>query len=175
MSQKSLRTIEDVKEAYRKQIDYFTDILVKYDRLVDMGHKKYLSLPFCSLTIEGCIEKGIDFERGGAKYNFISPLAVGPITVGDSLEALKVFVFDEKKFTMKEMVDLLKSDFENAEPIRLMLKNRAPKYGNDIDEADEMSNFAIECLCDAMEGYSTARGECLHRVSITLQQIFQMD
>lgn len=152
------KTIEDVKEAYRKQIDYFTDILVKYDRLVDMGHKKYLSLPFCSLTIEGCIEKGIDFERGGAKYNFISPLAVGPITVGDSLEALKVFVFDEKKFTMKEMVDLLKSDFENAEPIRLMLKNRAPKYGNDIDEADEMSNFAIECLCDAMEGYSTARG-----------------
>ena len=153
-----LKTIEDVKDAYRKQVNYFCDILVKYDRMVDMGHKMYMSLPFCSLTIEGCIEKGIDFERGGAKYNFISPLCVGPITVGDSLEALKVFVFDEKKFTMREMVDMLKSDFKDNEAMRLLLKNRAPKYGNDIDEADEMSDFAIEVICDAMEGYKTARG-----------------
>ena len=39
-----------------------------------------------------------------------------------------------------------------------MLKNRAPKYGNDLDEPDEMSNFAVEVLCDALEGYKTARG-----------------
>lgn len=154
----SFKSIEDVKEAYRKQIEYFTDILVKYNRMVDMGHKKFLSLPFCSLTIDSCIERGVDFERGGAKYNYISPLGVGPITVGDSLEALKVAVFEEKKMTMSEMAEYLKNDFKDAEPVRLMLKNRIDKYGNDIDEADEMSNFAIEVLCDAMEGYKNARG-----------------
>ena len=39
-----------------------------------------------------------------------------------------------------------------------MLKNRAPKYGNDIDEADQMSDFAVSVFCDALEGYRNARG-----------------
>jgi formate C-acetyltransferase len=123
-----------------------------------MCHKKYLSLPFCSLVIEDCVEKGIDFERGGAKYNFSSPLGIGPITVGDSLMAIKKLVFDEKKLSMEELIDAIKKDFSDNEPLRLMLKNRAPKYGNDIDEADAMSDFAIATFCDALEGRKDARG-----------------
>ena len=151
-------SIDDVKEAYRTQVNYFTDVLVKYDRIIDMCHRKYLSLPFCSVTIDGCVERGLDFENGGAIYNFASPLGVGPITVGDSLMAMKKFVFDEKKLTMKQLLEALRTDFVGQEPLRLMLKNRAPKYGNDLDEPDEMSNFAVEVLCDALEGYKTARG-----------------
>jgi formate C-acetyltransferase len=41
-------SINEVKDAYQKQVNYFTDILVQYDRVIDMCHKKYLSLPFCS-------------------------------------------------------------------------------------------------------------------------------
>ena len=151
-------SIEEVKDAYRKQIDYFTDTLVTYDRIIDMCHKNYLSLPFCSVITDGCIERGVDFERGGATYNFTSPLGVGPITVGDSLMAMKKFVFDEKKLTMPHLLDALKNDFEGQEPLRLMLKNRAPKYGNDIDEADAMSDFAVSVFCDALEGRRNARG-----------------
>lgn len=151
-------SIDDVKEAYRKQVEFFTDILVKYDRVIDICHKKYLSLPFCSVIIDDCIEKGVDFQKGGATYNFTSPLGVGPITVGDSLMAIKKFVFDERKLEMSELIDVLKSDFSGNEPLRLMLKNKAPKYGNDLDEADAMSNFAIEVFCDALEGRKNARG-----------------
>jgi len=147
-----------VKQAYREQVNYFTDILVKYDRVIDMCHKMYLRLPFCSAVIEGCIEKGEDFEVGGAEYNFASPLGVGPITVGDSLMALKKFVFEEKTLRMKEVLEALRTDFQGKEALRMMLKNRAPKYGNDLDEPDEMSNFAISVFCDALEGYKTARG-----------------
>lgn len=151
-------SIEAVKDAYRKQIDYFTDILVKYDRVIDMCHKNYLSLPFCSVITDDCVERGVDFERGGATYNFTSPLGVGPITVGDSLMAMKKFVFDEKKLTMTQLLDALKNDFAGQESLRLMLKNKAPKYGNDIDEADAMSDFAISVFCDALEGRKNARG-----------------
>lgn len=151
-------SIDDVKKAYRKQVDYFTDILVKYDRVIDMCHKNYLSLPFCSAVIEGCIDKGVDFERGGAKYNFTSPLGVAPITVGDSLMAMKKFVFNEKKLSMDELIGALRNDFLGKESLRLMLKNKAPKYGNDIDEADTMSDFAVSVFCDALEGRKNARG-----------------
>ena len=54
----SFTSIEDVKDAYRKQVNYFTDILIRYDRVIDMCHKKFLSLPFCSVVIDDCIEKG---------------------------------------------------------------------------------------------------------------------
>ncbi|MCD8097334.1 MAG: formate C-acetyltransferase/glycerol dehydratase family glycyl radical enzyme [Lachnospiraceae bacterium] len=154
----SFTTIEQVKEAYREQVNYFTDVLIKYDRVLDMGHKMYLRLPFCSCVTEDCIERGEDFEIGGAVYNYTSSLGVGPITVGDSLMALKKFVFDEKTLSMSEVLEALRTDFEGREPLRLMLKNRAPKYGNDIDEADEMSTFAISVFCDALEGRKNARG-----------------
>ena len=91
-------------------------------------------------------------------YNFTSPLGVGPITVGDSLMAIKKFVFDEKSLSMKELLEALRTDFKGKEPLRMMLKNRAPKYGNDMDEADSMSNFAISVFCDALEGRKNARG-----------------
>ena len=151
-------SIEEVKQAYREQVNYFTDILVKYDRVIDMCHKMYLHLPFCSCVIAGCIEKGEDFEAGGAEYNFASPLGVGPITVGDSLMALKKFVFDEKTLSMEELLEALRTDFQGKEALRMMLKNRGPKYGNDLNEPDEMSNFAISVFCDALEGHATARG-----------------
>jgi formate C-acetyltransferase len=155
---RAFSSIDDVRDAYRKQVEYFTDVLVRYDRIIDMCHKEYLSLPFCSVVIEDCIERGVDFERGGAKYNFTSPLGVGPITVGDSLTAVKKFVFDEKKLTMDELIDALRKDFAGDEPLRLMLKNKAPKYGNDLDEADAMSDFAVSVFCDALEGRRNARG-----------------
>lgn len=154
----NFKSFEEIQAAYRAQVNYFTDIMVRYDRVIDMCHKQYLSLPFCSITISGCIEQGLDFERGGAKYNYISPLCVGPITVGDSLMAIKKFVYDEKSLRMEELLEALKNDFEGNEPLRLMLKNKAPKYGNDIDEADAMSCFAAEVFCDALEGRKTARG-----------------
>lgn len=53
---------------------------------------------------------------------------------------------------MKELLEALRTDFKGKEPLRMMLKNRAPKYGNDMDEADSMSNFAISVFCDALEG-----------------------
>ena len=90
----SLTSFAQVQDAYRQQVEYFTDVMVRYDRIIDMCHKQYLSLPFCSMTIRGCMERGVDFERGGAIYNYISPLCIGPITTGDSLMAIKKFVFD---------------------------------------------------------------------------------
>lgn len=151
-------SIEQVMEAYRTQVNYFTDAIVKYDRIIDLCHQRYLPLPFCSVAVQDCIERGIGFENGGAKYNFISPLAVAPITVGDSLMAIKKLVFEDHKLSMGQLLEALRQDFAGAEDLRLMLRNRAPKYGNDLDEADAMSNFAVSVFCDALEGRKNARG-----------------
>jgi formate C-acetyltransferase len=78
--------------------------------------------------------------------------------VGDSLAAVKKLVFEDKKLTMETLVDALRSNFEGKEPLRLMLLNRAPKFGNDEDSVDEMCNEVLKTYCDELRLYKNARG-----------------
>ena len=55
-----------------------------------------------------------------------------------SLAAFKKLVFDDKKLTLKEVIDACKADFKGYEPIREMLRN-APCYGNNDPYADSIA------------------------------------
>ncbi|MBR0376493.1 MAG: pyruvate formate-lyase, partial [Firmicutes bacterium] len=54
----------------------------------------------------------------------------------DSLAAIDTLVFREKKLTMQQLIAALDSDFKDAEPLRQMLLNGAPKFGNDDEYVD---------------------------------------
>ena len=60
--------------------------------------------PFLSVMTDDCIENGMDYNAGGARYNhtFIQFVGIGTLT--DSLAALKKFVFDDA-----EILDLTNS------------------------------------------------------------------
>jgi formate C-acetyltransferase len=63
-------------------------------------------------------------------------MTIGVATLGDSLAAVKRLVFEERKLTMRELREALAANFEGQEPLRQMLINRAPKFGNDDDAVD---------------------------------------
>jgi len=63
-------------------------------------------------------------------------IIIGPTNVADSLAAVKKFVFDEKKITMKELIEILDRNWEGREDLRQMMLTQAPKYGNDDDYVD---------------------------------------
>lgn len=151
-------SFEEVKAAYREQLAYFVNVLTAFDNILDNYQAKYMPLPFYSTVITDCVGRGVEFNAGGAVYNTSSPLGIGPITAGDSLEAIRKVVFEDGRITMEELVEALKCDFEGKEALRLMLQNRAPKYGNDIDEADEMSRFVADCYYDELAKYKNFRG-----------------
>lgn len=151
------KSIEDLKIAFRMQVSYFVNALTIFNNILDNYQARHTPLPFYSTVITDCIGKGLDFNAGGAVYNTSSPLGIGPITAGDSIKAVKKMVFDDKKITMEELLEALKSNFEGKESIRLMLQNRVAKYGNDIDEADNMSRFVAECFYDELAKYKNFR------------------
>jgi pyruvate-formate lyase len=96
-----------------------------------------------SALIEGCIEKGMCREEGGAHYNFnTGSNGVGSTDVADSLTAIRKLVFDDGKLTMAELCDALDANFEGHEDIRRMCLE-APKFGNDDDYADEQVNWVL--------------------------------
>lgn len=154
----SFTSFGDVMEAYRQQMKYFVKLLIISDNAVDMAHGARAPLPFLSSLVADCIVKGKSLQEGGAHYNFTGPQGVGVANVGDSLAAIKKLVFEEKAITLAELKELLDTNFEGKEDMRQMLLNRAPKYGNDNEVADELAREGALIYCDQVEQYHNPRG-----------------
>lgn len=99
-------------------------------------------------------------QKVGAKYNFSGVQGIGLPNLADSLMALKTFVFDEKKYSFNDILNAMKNNFEGEEfqNIRYDLINKANKYGNDIDEVDNISADILRFYCKEVEKYENPRG-----------------
>jgi formate C-acetyltransferase len=63
---------------------------------------------------------------------------------------------------MAELLDALRANFEGREDLRQMLLHRAPKYGNDEAEVDELAAEVARHYCETMHGLRTLRGGRFH-------------
>ena len=151
-------TIEDVIEAYRAQVEYLVAQMVEGLEGLARAHAERRPIPLASSLTDDCLERGLDLTAGGARYNFTGVQGVGTASVGDSLAAIDRLVFREKRITMGELLAALDSDFAGQEPLRQMLLNKVPKYGNDDDDVDRFARLAAEIYCRAVEKHPNFRG-----------------
>jgi pyruvate formate-lyase/glycerol dehydratase family glycyl radical enzyme len=149
--------IDAVLGAFEKQVAFFIQYLVIYDNIIDGLHAEIAPVPLYSILTRDCLKEGVEFNRGGARYNFTSPLGVGPVNVGDSLAAMDKLVFEENAVSMGRLLGALKNDFDKNEDLRQMLINRAPKFGNDDDRADQLCNEVLKIFCDTLRTYRNRR------------------
>ena len=126
--------------------------------LSDDIHRELLPLPFISLFLDDCIEKGRDCTAGGAHYNTTGLVAVGTATVADSLEAIRHIVFRTGRHTLEEYTQILQSDYNGEEPFRQFVMNRIPKFGNDIDTVDDLAVLITDLFADELTKYHPKRG-----------------
>lgn len=142
---KDFKSYEELYDAYKKQIEYLVDIKIEGSNIIEKIYAEYMPAPFLSIITNDCISKGKDYNAGGARYNTNYLQGVGIGTITDSLAAIKYNVFDEKKFTMEELIEAMEHNFEGYERIANLVRNKTPKYGNDDDYADgimkEVFNF----------------------------------
>jgi len=152
-------SFEDVRKAYKKQVAWMTRKLTINSNLRELSVAETHPTVFQSALIEDCIENGMSREQGGARYNAGPGLyAVGLPDNADSLAAIKKLVFEDKRITTAQLCDALDSNFEGHEDTRQMLL-RVPKYGNDIDYADEqMVWLAREWAAECREQRNTRGG-----------------
>lgn len=137
---RNFKTFEEFYKAYQIQLENLLRKVMWHDNIADRLRGEYHRQPLASTLLPGPLEKGKDFAIGGLRnYKMVFKKDRGYVPAGDSLTAVKKLVYDEKKITMAELIDAIDSDFagERGEEIRQMCAN-APKYGNDIDEADFM-------------------------------------
>lgn len=104
--------------------------------------------PLLSSLVNDCLERGLDIDAGGARYNWTMPSFVGMANLVDSLFAIKKLVFDEKKLTLVGYKKILEENFEGNEVLRQHILNNIYKYGNDIDEIDSYYTFLTEHIVE---------------------------
>lgn len=155
---RAFRSIDDVVTAYVQQVEYLVGLMVGALDVLGEVHRAHKPTPFLSSFTGDCLARGLDVTAGGARYNFTGVQGVGTATVGDSLTAIQRLVFQEQRLTWNELLAALDADFEGYEPVRQLLVNRAPKYGNDDEVADALARLAAEVYCRAVERHPNPRG-----------------
>ncbi len=131
-------------DAYKHQNAYIINKCVDLYEKSESIRATFLQTPYLSCLVKGCAEKATDVTRGGAEISFATMEAVTYATTVDALLAIKYLVFDEKKCTMKQLIQALKDNWEGHDVLCALAKNRAPKYGQDDDAADAMAKQVMD-------------------------------
>jgi trans-4-hydroxy-L-proline dehydratase len=158
----SFATFDELLAAYRRQLQFFVDVKVRGNNVVERLYATFMPVPFLSLLIDDCIVVGKDYHDGGGRYNTSYIQGVGLGTMADALSAIKHHVFVRQAVTMADLLAALRADFADYEGLRRLLLNRTPRYGNDDDAADEVMRAVFEAYYQAIEGRSNSRGGHYH-------------
>ncbi len=151
-------TFDELLDSFTKQLNYFANIKIRGNNVIERIYGKYLPVPFLSILIDDCIKNGKDYNCGGAKYNTSYIQGVGIGSISDELAALKYHIFDNKNLSFDEMMKAMKCNFEGFEELRSDLLNNTPKYGNDDDYVDEITQKVFDIFYNAINGRPTSRG-----------------
>ncbi|MDR0498344.1 MAG: glycyl radical protein [Holophagales bacterium] len=153
-----LKSIDDVLNAFQKQLHHFIDIKIHGNQIIEQLFAKSMPAPFLSVITDDCIKNGMDYNSGGARYNnsFIQAVGIGSIT--DALSGLDYVAFREKSLNIAEFVKILDQNFEGNEALRQLLLNRVPKYGNDNDRADSLMVRVFNMAFDCIDGRPNTKG-----------------
>ncbi|MBR2374875.1 MAG: hypothetical protein IKA88_01155 [Clostridia bacterium] len=156
---KDFDSFDELLSAYFQDLD--TSIEKNY--LIELASRKTRNntsiCPLLSCFVNNCLEKGVDIEQGGARYQWIMPSFVGMANLVDSLYALKKTVFEQKNFTLTQMRSMLAANFEGFEPQRKYLIDRIEKYGNDVDDVDALFTHVNAHIISACQKYSIKHGD----------------
>jgi formate C-acetyltransferase len=152
------KSFDDLMTAFHKQLDHFIDIKIKGNIIIERLWADYLPAPFMSVLIDDCIKSGKDYNNGGARYNSSYVQGVGMGSVTDSLSAIKYHVFDNKNYSLVEIIDALEKDFDGFKDLRNDLLERTPKYGNDDDYADDILREVFEMYFNGIDGRPNTKG-----------------
>jgi pyruvate formate-lyase/glycerol dehydratase family glycyl radical enzyme len=158
----NFRSYEELFTAFKQQLDYFIEIKVRGNQVIERLFAAYMPCPFLSILINDCISTGKDYHNGGARYNtsYIQGVGLGSIT--DALASIQYHIYDQKTLSMSQLLEILEEDFVGHEGLRQLLLNKTPKYGNDNDYADQIMTEVFEAYYQAIEGRKNTKGGNYH-------------
>lgn len=152
------KSFDDLFNAFKIQFEYFLGLNAEYNNIWIRAHSEGFPDPVRSALMHDPMKIGKNFlDRTFPLENAATLNMVGMINVADSLTAIKKLVFEEKKYTMKEMVDALAADWQGFDQMKKDCL-AVPKYGNDDEYADFVAIQLFQFLAETAPKFGTVLG-----------------
>lgn len=155
---KDFKTFDELWDAFKKQMKHFVDIKIRGNNVIERLYAEEMPAPCLSVVTNDCISNAKDYNAGGARYNTNYIQGVGIGTVTDCVASVKYNVYDEKNFTMEELIDAMEHNFEGYDYIYSLVHDKTPKYGNDDDYADDLMREVFDLYHDTIVGRPNMKG-----------------
>ena len=165
-------SFEEFKAAVYKQIEHLMSMANERANVELIAERELFPDVFRSALMKDGVKAGKDMFNRQFEFENASLLgAVGGVNTGDALYAVKKLVYDEKKYTMAQLMEALDADWVGYEDMRGDF-TEAPKYGNNIDEVDYMVADVYDHHAQTCYSLPSAYGDTLkpNAISISAHQ-----
>ena len=156
----SFGAFDEFFAAFVSQLEHFAEIKIQGNNVIEDLYARRMPVPFLSIVIDDCIERGTDYNAGGARYNTSYVQGVGIASLADSLAVIKKHIYEEENFSMGELLTALAEDFQGHDALTNLIANHTPKYGNDDDYADDLMQQAFNAYHRTIDGRPNSKGGC---------------
>ncbi len=154
----TFKTFEEFKNAFFRQCAHLLGLAAERNNVELIAERDLFPDPFRSALMVDGVKKGKELLNRDFVFENASLLcAVGGVNTGDSLAAVKKLVFDDKKYTMSELLNALDANWEGYELMQEDFKT-APKYGNNYDLPDNLVAEVYNFFADTCYSLDNAYG-----------------
>ncbi len=156
---RSIETLFHKKYSKIERVTSFQELYEEYERILFSDLEKILDYDdkynlvrsrdinyISSLFACDCIENAKSLTQGGCNVAIASPMLMGGINVIDSLIVVKEYVFDNRLFTINDLISAVRSNWQGYEYLRSMIIKKTDFFGND----GETSNYVTSLFYDSL-------------------------
>jgi formate C-acetyltransferase len=141
----------DLLARFKADISDTVDAITEGVNRLQVAKAVWAPQPVRTLLVDDCIDCGVEFNDGGARYNWSVVNVAGLANVVDSLAAVREAVFEQEEITGDALLTALARDFEGREALRRRLR-QCPRFGNDVPKVDglaaEIAGHVFEAFRD---------------------------
>ncbi len=154
----TFQSFDELVNAFKQQLSYFLQLNAEYNNIWMSAHADIFPDPVRTALLDDPVRVGrslldrtYPFENGAVLNT------VGMVNVVDSLAAVKKLIFEERKYTMRELQAALHANWAGYEAMRKAFM-AAPKYGNDDDYADSLAAELYRYFSEITANFPTIVG-----------------
>lgn len=150
------KTFEEFYDNYLFAVKEVIDIVTNEISNSQLKRAKYNPLPMRTLLVDDCIDNGLDFNNGGARYKWSIISFAGVINVIDSLLVIKDYIYDNKKCSSLEFKNYLNN---SDEEFLKNARNVSQRFGIDDEYSNQLTNRLSKEIFSLLDNKKPPLGE----------------